>query len=218
MNKLRYIMMAAIPVSLALVGCGSTPESFEPSERATTRSPEGYSAAEYELVSRDGDLGDAKVWSRGARIMNVDGRQRTLVHVGFLLENSSDQPIVLDLDRLTLDSARLDHAVVRDIRPLHVEGNLTVQPGEVREIDAYFPLPRDVRPQDVDAFRVKWRIGNDEVSYQQQTPFVESPDRTRYAYAYYYTPYYDPFYYDPYFYHPRIVVHARPYRHRHITR
>lgn len=216
MKTVRHIMIAAIPVSLALAACGSTPESFEPSERATARSPEGYSAAEYELVSRDGALGDAKVWSHGARTMSVDGVSRTVVHVGFALENTSDEAIVLDLDRLTLDSARLDHAVVRDIRPARVDGSATIQPGQVNEINAYFPLPRDVLPQQVDAFRVKWRVGDDEVTYQQQTPFVESPDRARYAY--YYTPYYDPFYYDPYFYHPRIIVHARPYRHRHIHR
>lgn len=215
-RKLLHLVIAVMPVSVALVTCTSTRQSFEPSERATARSPGGYTAAEYELASRDGTLGDAKVWSSGARTMTVDGAQRTVVHVGFSLENSSDEPIELDLDGLTLDSARLDHAVVRDIRPARVDGYPTIQPGEVNEINAYFPLPRDVLPQQVDAFRVKWRVGDTEVTYQQQTPFVESPDRTQYAY--YYTPYYDPFYYDPYFYHPRIVVHARPYRHRHIHR
>jgi hypothetical protein len=209
-------MIAGIPVALALIACGARQEKFEPGERATARSPEGYTAAEYEISGRNGELGEARVWSRGARIMDVDGARRTVVHVGFALENTSDEPIELDLDQLALDSARLDHAVVRDIHAARVDGNATIQPGQMGEINAYFPLPRDVSPQQVDAFRVKWRVGDSEITYNQQTPFVESPDER--VYAYYYTPFYDPFFYDPYFYHPTVVVHARPYRHYYVHR
>jgi hypothetical protein len=205
----------SIMIAASLVACGgsTTPESFEPSERATARSPQGYTAAEYEMATPRGDLGDVKVWSRGARVMEVKGISRTVVHVGFELDNSSEQAI--ELQDLALDSAILDRQILTGIQPAHIDGATTIPPGRVNEINVYFPLPAGVSPQEVDAFRVRWRVSGPEVTYAQHTPFIENPEEVL---AYYHTPYYDPFYYNWYFYHPRIVVHRYPYRHYHRYR
>jgi hypothetical protein len=205
----------SILIAAGLVACGGTsrPERFEPAERATAESPQGYTAAEYELTTRKGDLGDVKVWSPGARIMEVNGVNRTVVHVGFEVDNSSNQPI--DLEDLALDQATLHRQIVSGVQPARIDGATTVQPGRVNEINAYFPLPAGVSPQQVNAFRIRWRIHSPDVVYSQHTPFIQNPGE---AVAYYYTPYYDPFYYDWYFYQPRIVVHRYPYRHYHRYR
>jgi hypothetical protein len=210
MQKLSIIMFA-----VSLVACGGTsrPESFEPAERATAQSPQGYTAAEYELATPRGDLGDVKVWSRGARVMEVNGVSRTVVHVGFEVDNSSVWAI--ELEELAMDSAMLDRQILSGIEPARIDGSTTVQPGRVNEINAYFPLPAGVSPQEVDAFRIRWRVRSPDVVYSQHTPFLENVSE---AVAYYYTPYYDPFYYDWYFHHPRIIVHRYPYRHYHRYR
>lgn len=207
MKQLSIIIAAS-----ALCACGgsSRPQSFEPGERATSTSPQGYTAAEYELGTARGDIGDVKVWSRGAHVMNLQGVRSTVVHVGFEVENNAGIPI--QLEALALDSAMLDRHILRDVRPARIDGSTTIAPGQVSQGDAYFALPRGIAPRDVDAFRVRWQVRDDSVTYAQHTPFTESRDE---AVVYYYTPYYDPFYYDRYYYHPRIIVHRYPYRHHH---
>jgi hypothetical protein len=207
MKQLSIIIAAS---TLFACGGASPPQSFEPSERATSTSPQGYTAAEYELGTSQGDIGDVKVWSRGAQVMDLQGTRITAVHVGFEVENNAGQPI--ELRELALDSAMLDRQILRDIEPARIDGPMTIAPGQVSQIDAYFPMPRGIEPRDVDAFRVRWQVRDDSVTYAQHTPFTESRDE---AVVYYYTPYYDPFYYDRYYYHPRIIVHRYPYRHYH---
>jgi hypothetical protein len=211
-------MSRTVIVSIAALccACGASRERFEPAERATARTAEGYTAAEYEIQGREGVLGDAKLWTRGAFRAEVRGQKRTVVHVGFELENNSNQPFELVRDQIYLDSATLDRAVVRDIPPTQVNGSTTVPPGATRRVDAFFSLPPGAMPHDADAFRVHWKIANGSVSYAQRTPFLETPDRQ--VPYYYYTPFYDPFYYDPYIFSPRVIVHRYPYRHRHIYR
>lgn len=206
MKRIGIIITAS-----TLVACGGStaPQSFEPGERATAQSPQGYTAAEYELATSRGDLGDVRVWSRGARTMEMGGMKTTVVHVGFEVENNTTQP--LELWDMELDSATLQRHILSGIAPARIDGDTTVQPGQVRQIQAYFPLPPGVLPHQVDAFRVRWSVRSPDVTYSQHTPFIEKED----ALVYYYTPYYDPFFYDWYFSHPRVVVHRYPYRHYH---
>lgn len=193
--------------ALSLLACGGAREQFTPGERATAQTFEGYTAAEYAIASRQGDLGDAKVFTRGAYRAQVNGRDRTVVHVGFVIENNSRYPLELAPDRLLLDSATIDQRVVQDLEPVRVEGPLVIQPGDEREVNAYFALPPGTSPTDVDAFRVRWMLAANGITYAQRTPFLERQEE------YYYMPHYDPFYYDPFFHHPRIITHRFPYRH-----
>lgn len=205
-----------IVAASALIACGGgngRPQSFEPGERATATAPEGYTAAEYLLATAQGDIGDVKVWSRGAQVMRVQGIEATVVQVSFEVDNSSQEPI--ELTELSLDSATFNEHVKSGIAPARIDGSTTIEPGRVSQISAYFPLPPGISPREVDAFRVRWRLYGPGISYTQHTPFTESTDEQL---VYYYTPYYDPFYYDWYFHHPRVVVHRFPYRHLHTYR
>lgn len=205
-----------ITIAALCCACGATRERFEPAERATATTTEGYTAAEYEIQGRGGPLGDAKLWSRGAFVADVRGQERTVVHVGFEIENNSNESLELVSDELYLDSATLDESVVRDIPPLQLRGSTDVPPGATRRVDAFFRLPAGIQPQDADAFRIHWKIQDGTVSYAQRTPFLETPDRQ--LPYYYYTPFYDPFYYDPYIFSPRVLVNRYPYRHTHLYR
>lgn len=212
----RTIYLGATAIAVAACACGPSRESFEPAERATAQAPNGFTAAEYAIQGTRGDLADAKVWSRGAYRAELDGRMQTIVHVGFELENNGNAPLTLRRESLSLDSATLDRRVLQDIYPASIVGDLTIPPGNRGEVHAYFAMPEGVKPTDVDAFRVKWRVEDGQVSYSQRTPFVEITRDERVAY--YYTPFYDPFYYDYLFGHPRIIVHNYPYRHLHVFR
>jgi hypothetical protein len=205
MNRLSSII--SIMAASTLVACVVT--SRPPPERVTARSPRGYTAAEYALVTAQGDLGDVKIWSRGVRLMRAEGRTRTVAHVAFEVENNSRGP--LELRELALDSATFDRRILTNIQPDRVIGATWVHPGETSVVNAYFALPVSISPEHVDAFRVRWRVEGNGVSYAERTPFMESP---REQLVYYYTPNYDPFRYQRYHRHPRIVVYTYPYRHR----
>lgn len=202
---MKRVLIAAAATACA---CGSTPQSFVPAERATGETMRGYTAAEYDLDTEQGSFGDVQVFSRGARIRSIGGDPRTVVHVGFVVENNSDQP--MELSRLQLDSSTLDR--VDNAEPFRVDGPTTIPPDQRRVVSAYFAMPRGVDPQDLEAFRVRWRLSSDGVVVSQLTPFVEREEQ------YYYSPFYDPFY------HPhfapgltpgRIIVHRYPYVHYH---
>jgi hypothetical protein len=195
-----------IAAGVTLLACGGAREQFTPAERATAQTYEGYTAAEYAIDGRRGELGDAKVFTRGAFRARVDGRERTLVHVGFLIENNARYPIRLRPERLRLDSATVDEYVLQNVEPTRIEGPAVVRPGDEREINVYFALPPGVDPQNVDAFRVSWALAFNGDTYAQRTPFVELKE------VYYHTPYYDPFYYDPFYQRPRIISYGYPYR------
>lgn len=207
--------MAMMAISLFAIGCGARQQSFEPAERLTARSPEGFSAAEYDLGTRQQDLGEARVWSNGAYRKKIRGEQQTIVHVGFHIENHTERPIALPVDQLFLDAGIIERRVLENVPPASVSGVPTIEPHDSQRLDVYFSLPRGIAPQDVDAFQVQWRLAADGLVYSQETPFLKSQSE-RYANRYYYTPFYDPFFYDPYIFHPWVVVRPYPYRHYHV--
>lgn len=202
-------MKPIIAVAAFLAACGGAREQFTPAERATAQTYDGYPAAEYAISTRAGELGDAKVFTRGAFRAEVDGRERTVVHVGFQVENNARYPVRLAPERLVIDSATINEYVLQNVQPTRIEGPAAVRPGEIREFDVYFALPEGVDPQNVDAFRVQWSLTANGMSYSQHTPFLE------YEETYYHTPYWDPFYYDPFFYRPGLVTYGYPYRYWH---
>jgi hypothetical protein len=200
-----------------ITACGSTTENFLPSERATSRSPEGYTAAEYQIQGETGSLGEVKVWSRGAYRSEVDGAPRTVLHVGFDIDNSSDEPLTLDSGRISLDYASLNDKTLVNLQPDRVVGQAAVPAHASHSVQAFFVLPHGFSPQNLDAFRVQWAISNGEITYSQRTPFLEVQE-PMYA-GYYYSPFYDPFLDGPYFYPPRILVlHDRPFRQQVVIR
>ena len=154
-----------------------------PTERLTAFSPQGFLAAEYDLTTtRGGDLGQARVWSSGAERVRFRGQRRALVHVGIEIQNESDTSLVVDSDRMRLDSATVNGTVFENIAPAQIDGDAVIPPGEEATIHVYFAMRPGVYPTDVRAFRFRWALREDGVVYKQRTPFMQEP-----------TPYYDPY-------------------------
>ncbi|MFW5739731.1 MAG: hypothetical protein ACOC1F_05135 [Myxococcota bacterium] len=188
-----------------LTACGASHQGFHPAERATAETITGETAADYEIVTEAGSMGDVKLWSRGA-FETDDGT--TVIHIGIQLENESSRPIVLD--DVVLDSLRYDGAVKSNIRPT---GQLArVLPGKSEEFELYFTLPEPADPDRIRAFRVRWKAQAGDSTYQQTTPFHQDRERMYagmpYSY-YYYSPYYDPFY-DPFWVRPYPIAPPVP--------
>lgn len=198
---------------LLLVSCGPGVQEFVPAEKLTARAPipDGYAAAEYDLQSDGRDLGEAKVWSKGAYRATVGGNRYTVVELGFEIENELPQPLALQ--QLELDSLTTDNLRYEDRRPARIVGVQEIPPGDERQLTAYFFLPPQVNPNDVEAFRVEWAVGTGQLRYDETTPFLQQPEPRPTRAGYYYTPFYDPFVYDG-FHHPGLRVYRRPFPYR----
>lgn len=193
-------------VLLLAAGCSTAREYVRPTERVTAESFTGYPAAEYDLQRAGRHVGEVKIWSRGAARQSIDGVRRTVIHVALEVENTGQQPLSIDPASLRLQQIQTNERVVPDTTPFRTRGTPSVPPGRTEVFEAFFALPADVTPQDVDAFRLQWSVQIDGQRYAQITPFIEfSPAAVRYyTYGPYYGfyPYYDPFY-GPYGrYHP----------------
>lgn len=187
--QFKGVHIAMLAVVLA-GGCGH--QSFAPTEKATAVSLQGYPAAEYDLTTRNGDLGEVKVWSSGAEGMQIRGKTRTVVHVAFEIENSSNEAIVLDTGELRLESVAVDDMVLENVRVTEVVGPREIPPGAAGRVDALFAMPRGIDEDEIGAFRVRWALQDEDARYTQWTPFS---DLVPYAYAgpNRYGPYYDPY-------------------------
>jgi len=197
-------------------GC-VTSENFTPAERATAISPEGYTAADYELVAEGEHLGDAMVWSNGAYERDGD----TVVHVGFQIENVTDTPIELNSDDVQI-RVQAEDTTVSVEGPTLVSGSTVIPPGTERTAALFFELPAGISPDDVYAFRVSWAAHSGSLEYEQRTPFMEYDEPALidpyyrggyYGSAFYYTPFYDPFVFSPFNYRP-LISRPGPYRYR----
>lgn len=210
---------AVAAIAVAASACATAPESFTPAESATGISPEGFTAADYEMIVDGQRLGDVQVWSNGAYRADVNGRRRTVLHVGFQVESYVDVPIEISPRQAEL-RVQVNGTIVRREADF-IEGPRTVAPNSDQTLSMYFVLPRDINPQDVDAFRISWNAKAKGLTYAQRTPFIEYEPAYYYPYysaglgfGYYYSPFYDPFYYYPYAPYGRVMVHPRPYYHR----
>src|SRR5688572_8408846 len=109
-------MKTAAPLLACCVAAGcATTENFTPAERATAISPEGFTAADYEIAVEGERLGDVMVWSNGAHRSDLDGR-RTVLHVGFRVENDSDLSIEIDPSDVQIH-VETDGRIVRRSEP-----------------------------------------------------------------------------------------------------
>lgn len=190
---MRYSLLL-LAACLAL-GCVTQPERFRPGERVNATSPDGFLAAQYDLEDERGFVGEVKVWSDGAE--RQDGV--TVVHVAFEIENFSADELRFDEDALRLDSATLDRGVLRGVPPALIEGARTIAPRSAATVGAIFVLPEEVQPQQVDAFRVHWRVSG-AATLAQITPFFEEEEVRMAAGPYYWdSPFFDPFFYEPFY-------------------
>jgi hypothetical protein len=215
----RGRLVGALVAILFVLACVSR-QSFMPTERLTAFSPQGFIAAEYDLKTRLGDLGQARVWSQGGEYVRFRGQRRTLLHIGLEIENQSEVTLVLDQQRLRLDSATVNGTTFENIQVASIRGDTVIPPGEERRIDVHFALTPGVYPTDVRAFRLRWALRDNGAIYAQRTPFIQPPVARGPAY-WYHTPFYDPFFYGGWGWGygwswgwPRgVIMHPYPYYH-----
>jgi hypothetical protein len=143
---------AALTLALVCAGCASTPrrtESMRPS-----KPPPGVT-----------------MWSDGAYEAEVDGVDRTVVHVGFLAQASAaEQPCERSI---AIVDVRTDDRTIERPRRVAVSVNQ-------REIQAIYVLPDGLDPQDVDTFDVSCgrgartvRFVADEVNTYEPTNYAQ---------------------------------------------
>jgi hypothetical protein len=161
-------------VAMLLLGCAA-PQPLMPAERLTALSPQGFAAAEYDLRTRRGVLGQATVWSHGVERVRFEGRRRALVHVGMIVRNESSVPLVIDASALRLDSMLADGTVFEDGRVARVDGSTRVDPGSEARLHMYFAMTPGVYPTDVRQLRLRWALRDNGTIYTQRTPFVRPP-------------------------------------------
>jgi hypothetical protein len=191
-------------LALLAAGC-ATPQAFVPVAEVTRAAPDGlHGAADYQLAEPS-RRAHVQVWSRGAYRDDPEGQAITLVHVGFSVENHGPTPIRLDEKRLFLEDIGSMEGDIRQLAPVHLEGNVPVAPETSGSVDAYFRLPRRIWPGDVFGYRVAWALEGGESSHVEHTAFESTRLRPTVYWAYspwgwYYPwrPYPYPFAYAPY--------------------
>jgi hypothetical protein len=216
-------MHRLLPVisALALAGCAASRVYFQPTEHVRGTTDQGFREAIYPLVGPHGPFGEAKVWSRGA--YRGPGN-RTVIHLGIEIHNTSAAPIVLDARDVRLDPVRTDDGALPNLAPAEQE-ILSVPPAAIAQARFHFVLPASTSPGDVYAFRARWRVTSSGQTYSQYTPFIERYGHYAYApgyyggYYYYYCDPFDPWcfgpgpYYYPYGgFHGAVIIHGGGYR------
>lgn len=164
------------PLLLLLVvlapACSSS-RWFAPRENLNGSSLTGFPAAVYPLANGEDVRGDVRIWSDGAMVEEAPGDvDVTVLHVAFEIENTGSAPLGLDLDGLRLDRVQHDGTAVAHLRPTRATGDSLAPPGGRATVQLWFEPGDDVRPRDIDAFEVRWRVRADPVVFDQVTPFV----------------------------------------------
>lgn len=177
------------------LGCVRGPNHFRPSERVGGVDPDGNRLAFYELRGPSGVFGEATLWTRGATAAQRDGAERTFVHVGIAVQNTSDKPATIDQGAVRLLDVRTSRGTVPELAPITPHG-LVVAPGSSARREWFFELPAGVDPRDVYSFELEWAVRGDAQRYAKRTPFIELRRGDRYGPDTYVV--YDPFY--PYYY------------------
>jgi hypothetical protein len=166
----------AVLCLLSLSACAAGPQYFTPGEHVRGTRADGHREALYQLQGKDSRFGEARVWSRGSIVSMVDGAERTVVHVGFELNNTGAQPLSLVREALKLEVVHTDAGPLENLTP-HSASTLTVAPQTIGQGQAVFVLPPEIEPRDVRSFRLHWAVAAGQQRYQNNTPFVERRDR-----------------------------------------
>src|SRR5690606_5380827 len=90
-RPLPIVALGALALAAGAFGCVHMSEDFVPTERAEAVSPHGYRAAIYDVVMGGEVVGEMRVWSEGAFMENLPGKDRALLHVAFRLESNGPE-------------------------------------------------------------------------------------------------------------------------------
>lgn len=167
----RILLLSTL---LLLLGACSSMRQFAPREQLNGSGPSGAPAALYPLGDAAGRRGELRLWSDGARLVRIDGQEQTRLHLGFELENFTDQPLQLDPDGIWLQRLSIDEQGRDDQpKPVQVQGQSEAGPGQTTRFDAWFDPGAGVQPRAIDGFDVHWRVQRQDgsMAWEQATPF-----------------------------------------------
>lgn len=192
---MRFLLAAVF----LFAGC-STHRYFAPRENRNGTGPAGDPAAVYVLGDKP-PIGEVRVWSRGADRIEVGDEDAVELHVGFEVENTGTEPLVLDAQGLVCSDVWVDGKRSTDLPPVRVAGEAEAAPGRSAVLDAWF-RPQAADPYDLDGFSLRFRVrAGDRDALVQVTPFVPYavPDRWRDDRYFWYGGYWSRHYWGPSF-------------------
>jgi hypothetical protein len=196
------------PVALfaTLLGaCGAEPAAFRPTE-PTTSSRMGEPAAAYEVRDADGTVASVRVWSSGA---HVDPQGRTVVDLGFEVQNLTPDPVRLDAGLVELEAFdRAGRPLPRPV-PASPASSVEVPGTSAVDLGLAFVLPVAIAPAEIGSLRARWAVlHGDGRRYVQFTDFTR--DAIAPAPTIAYVPVFG--FYDPFFEGVVVVRHHVPVR------
>jgi hypothetical protein len=147
------------------------PTYVQPTERVLAATPTGEKVAVYDVVTPRGTVATVKIWSNGVDIGELNGQERTLVHVGLEIVNTGDAAVRLRTPELRIDGDGVPALATR-------AGEIEVPGGSVGRGDDYFAAAQGVAPQDVARLTLRWSVDASGSSYRQVTEFVVDPSLT----------------------------------------
>lgn len=184
---------------LCLLFTACVPSSYVAVSGTATIGPDGeHHAAEYPIGDRDARQGKIELWSEGAEREELDGSLQTLIHVGMVLHNQSNEPVRLDREQLRLDDVLLENGDVYRAPLATLDGDVEVPPGASSQYQATFRLPSRIWPDDILAYHFTWAVSDSRGTHPQATNFRRS-DYDRRVYVALYGPGY-PWGYYPWVY------------------
>ncbi len=208
-GNLRLAAYAGVPLLLA--GCVDQAYVYTPAEQATA-TMNGRLAARYEIPP-GAPRGDVRIASFGVvdieQPRRPDADEIAALHVRFAVSNDAGAgPWTVDTRRIQADLRGVGDAGVPMVAS-DADGlpTVTIEPGQQRVIDLFYPLPRNVEGEDdMPAFDLLWRVRTDTGLVTQRTPF-ERIDVERQTPTYSATGWYGSFWwYHPWYYPPGVIV------------
>jgi hypothetical protein len=170
-------MRLLLATVLLFAGC-ATHRNFAPRENRNGTGPGGDPAAVYQLGGQP-PVGELRIWSRGADMVETETGDAVELHLGFELENTGSEPLAIDAGSLSCSEVWVDGTRSTDLPPARVAGEAEATPGHSAVLDAWFRPPA-AGPYDLDGFSVRFRVrAGDRDVLVQVTPFVpyRAPDR-----------------------------------------
>ena len=177
-------------LALALAGTGllgcANPE-FRPLD-AKRSVPTDLAASQYDIEVNGKDLGDMKLWSKGApdEAIPLPTKKERLLQVGVRIRNDSQGPMRLDLDNTELEVRTEDDRLWVIDQPLQIIGSLDIPSSETERLELLFELPPGVTVKHVVGYELVWALETPEGRLSRSSTFVRQRDEA----GYYYRPYY----------------------------
>ncbi len=164
-------MRRLLPLLPILLGACATDRLFAPRENVNGAGPTGRPAAVYPL-SPAGN-GEVRLWSDGGDRRVDAAAALTVLHVGFELENTGNEPLVLDPVDVRIADLVVDEGVLAGAPPrlLGAPSKVATPNGSTARVDLEFGIDGELMPRAIRGFHVHWRVQVGVDSYAQVTPF-----------------------------------------------